>query len=164
MGDQGRPRDDEIEPTSLSASVENLLEEARILLPGTQTLFGFQLIVAFNQRFDRLSSLEQWLHLAATVLTVVAIALFMAPAVYHRQVEPESVSRRFLRLATAQLALGTIPFALAVCVEVYLMTQLVIGNQVTSIVLALALLGMICVVWYVVPRWSSPEAARTGGS
>jgi len=110
MGDErGRGRrDDEVQPTDLDTSASNLLEEARMLLPGTQTLFGFQLAVVFTGTFrDQLAAAEQYVHLVAMVLTAVAIALLMAPAAYHRQAEPESVSRRFVRLATGQLVWGS---------------------------------------------------------
>ena len=35
----------------LEKVVEHLEEEARMILPGIQALFGFQLIAVFNQRF-----------------------------------------------------------------------------------------------------------------
>lgn len=51
---------EEVERPPLGDTVRNILEEARMILPGVQTLFGFQLIVVFNQRFeDLLSSREQ---------------------------------------------------------------------------------------------------------
>ena len=37
---------------ALKDAVEQALEEARMVLPGIQALFGFQLIAVFNQRFD----------------------------------------------------------------------------------------------------------------
>lgn len=61
-----------------------------MILPGTQTLFGFQLIVVFNPCFqERLSPGEQYLHLLATMLVATATAMLIAPAAYHRRVEPE---------------------------------------------------------------------------
>ena len=43
---------DEQKTESLETEVEQILEEARMVLPGIQALFGFQLIAVFNQRFD----------------------------------------------------------------------------------------------------------------
>jgi hypothetical protein len=144
---------DEVQETGLDTSVSNLLGEARMLLPGTQTLFGFQLAVVFTQPFrDLLAPAEQGLHLLGMVLTGVSIALLMAPAAYHRQVEPESVSRRFVRLATRQLVWGTVPLAVALCIEVYLAASLITTRVVTSAAIALVLFGVFVVLWYVVPR------------
>ncbi len=153
--EHGRDRrdEDEVKQTDLDTSVSFLLEEARMLLPGTQTLFGFQLAVVFTQTFrDLLAPAEQHLHLVGMVLTAVAIALLMAPAAYHRQAEPESVSRRFVRLATRQLVWGAAPLAAALCIEVYLAASLITARQTTSAVIALALLGVFAVLWYAVPR------------
>jgi len=39
------------EDLPLSKAAQLLLEECRMVLPGIQALFGFQLIVVFNSRF-----------------------------------------------------------------------------------------------------------------
>ena len=147
------------ERASLDTAISNLLEETRIFIPGSQTLFGFQLIVVFNQSFqDRLSSTEQVLHLIATILTAIAIALLMAPAAYHRQVEPESVSRRFLLLATRLLTFGSGPIAVAICIELYLVGQVAVGRQWLSLVIAIALGMVFAWLWYVLPRRHRSES------
>ncbi len=160
-GDNSTHSDGEVEQTSLSTSVNNLLEEARIILPGAQTLFGFQLIVVFNQSFrDLLSTVEQYLHLTATALTVMAIALLMAPAAYHRQAEPSSVSHRFLRLATLQLTWGTVPLAAALCLDFYLVAQLISGSRRASLFLSLMLVTVIGTLWYLLPHLTRHENGR----
>ena len=141
------------ERTSLETSVENLLEETRILLPGTQTLFGFQLIAVFNDSFhDRLTSTERNLHLVAMLLTILAVALFMTPATYRRQVEQQSVSERFVRLVSVFLVLGTVPLAVAISIDAYLVAQVVTENGGLSLAMALGAMGVFVVLWYVVPH------------
>lgn len=153
------PSDNDRKETSLDTSVSNLLEETRILLPGTQTLFGFQLIVVFNGSFQsELSSTERALHLVATILTAVAIALLMGPAAYHRQAEPESISRRFLILSTRQLALGTVPLAISICFELYLVGQIAVGRQWLSLAIAVALGLVFAWLWYILPRRHQAES------
>ena len=64
------------EAISLDSAAGHLLEECRMVLPGIQALFGFQLIAVFNDGFSqKLSHGEQLLHLLAIVLVVVAIGL-----------------------------------------------------------------------------------------
>ena len=59
-----------------SEAVTHLLEECRMVLPGIQALFGFQLIAVFNSTFrERLSSTEQFFHLAAIGLVATAVAM-----------------------------------------------------------------------------------------
>jgi hypothetical protein len=77
--------------------VQFALDEARMILPGVQALFGFQLIAVFNQRFDDLlGTPERAIFLVALVLITAACALVMAPAAYHRQVERGQVSGHLL--------------------------------------------------------------------
>lgn len=150
------------ERQSLSESVKNILEEARMILPGTQTLFGFQLIVVFNPRFqERLSTGEQYLHLAATMLVATATAMLMAPAAYHRRVEPEEASRRFVVLASKLLAWSLVPLMLAITADFYLVALLVTGDSPVSLALASLLLVVFVGFWYILPWWASPRRPRS---
>src|SRR5262245_24295660 len=109
------------EKLPLARAAQYLLEECRTVLPGIQTLFGFKLISVFNQGFSqKLSETEQRLHLLATTLIAVAIILIMAPAAYHRQTDPEEVTRTFVRLASRLLLASMVPFALGICIDFYL--------------------------------------------
>lgn len=158
--DGGGPPVTEQESQSLSDSVSSILEEARMILPGTQTLFGFQLIVVFNQTFqDRLSSAERYLHLSATGLVVIATALLLAPAAYHRQVEPESISRYFVLLSTRLLSWSMVPLALAVCADFYLVATIVTHRWFVSLILAGGLLVVFVSLWFLLPR-RQPRADR----
>lgn len=47
------------EKESLSKVASHILEECRMVLPGIQALFGFQLIVVFNSRFWEALTSEQ---------------------------------------------------------------------------------------------------------
>src|SRR5512135_2940883 len=87
-----------------------LIEECRMILPGIQTLFGFQLIAVFNSTFsDKLSPLEQRLHLLSIALIGVAIVIIMTPAAYHRQTDPHAITQQFINLSTRLLLLSTAP-------------------------------------------------------
>ena len=61
------------EQISLTDQMRNILEEARMILPGIQALFGFQTIAVFNQRFEDLGPAMRTLHLAALALVVISI-------------------------------------------------------------------------------------------
>ena len=98
------------EELSLADATTNLLEECRMVLPGLQALFGFQLICEFSPGFaERLASTEQRLHLLALALVAIAGALVMAPAAYHRQTRPREASARFLVLGSRLLLWALVP-------------------------------------------------------
>src|SRR5438094_4063722 len=92
------------EELPLFQAAECLLDECRMVLPGIQALFGFQLIVVFNPGFDqKLNTVEQTLHLTAIALVAIAIAIIMTPAAYHRQTSPSEVTHDFIELSTRLL-------------------------------------------------------------
>ena len=151
--DEASPPRPEPQPQPLGETVGQILEEARMILPGVQTLFGFQLIVVFNQRFqDALSPTEQRMHLLAMALIALATGLLIAPATYHRRAEPESISRRFVRLSTRLLAWSTYPLLAGIVVDFYLVATLITANDAIGLLLA-ALLGVaLALLWLVLPR------------
>jgi len=56
---------EEASSAPLEREANRVIEEARMVLPGIQALFGFQLVAVFNNRFETaLSPSEQTLHLA----------------------------------------------------------------------------------------------------
>lgn len=147
------PTDDDPQPQSLGDTVRNVLEEARMMLPGVQTLFGFQLIVVFNPRFqDGLSSIEQDLHLLAMALIAVAGGLLMAPAAYHRRAEPESISRRFVRLSSRLLRWSTYPLLIGIVLDFYLVATFITADDTVGLLLASALGLVLALLWLVLPR------------
>src|SRR4029453_6595514 len=102
------------EEVSLNEAVTHLLEECRMVLPGIQALFGFQLISVFNSTFhEKLSSTEQFLHLAAIGLVALAVALVMAPAAFHRQTTPQAATQDFVKIASRLLLLSMFPLMLS---------------------------------------------------
>lgn len=137
----------------LSEAVTHLLEECRMVLPGIQTLFGFQLIAVFNSTFhERLNSTEQYFHLAAIGLVAIAVALVMAPAALHRHISPRAVTNDFLTIATRLLLMSMFPLMLSISLDFYLIARLILNNTLTSFVLSIALLILFTTLWFLFPR------------
>jgi len=140
------------EQLSLDSAVRHILEECRMVLPGIQALFGFQLIAVFNDGFaQKLSTVEQELHYISTVLTVIAIALVMTPAALHRQVDPLAASRRFIRCSTILLLLSMFPLAISICLEIYLIANVITGLFWLSFLSAIGLLFLFSSLWVILP-------------
>ena len=141
------------EKISLSGEAGHLLEECRMVLPGIQALFGFQLIAVFNQGFsERLSHGEQVLHLIAIALTVLSMALVMTPAALHRQAERNEVSERFIWLGSNLVLAGMVPLALAIGLDAYIVASLITKNDALAVVIAAALVTVFAALWFFLPR------------
>jgi Family of unknown function (DUF6328) len=140
-------------PESLDQEADHIIEEARMILPGIQALFGFQLIAVFSPRFaTALTPSEQCVHLAAISSVVVAIALIMTPAAYHRQAEPDTISRYFVELASGLLTLALLPLLLGIALDLFLISQVIVKNVAVSLAVALAAFGILLGLWYIFPR------------
>src|SRR5216684_1937656 len=151
------PPPEQHEALSLSAAARYLLEESRMVLPGIQALFGFQLIAVFSATFgERLSAGEQQLHLAATFLIAVAVAIIMAPAAYHRQAGPREVTETFVWLSTRLLLWSMWPLAVGVCLDFYLVSRVILHSAVAP-VLAGGLFAIFLGLWFLLPRIRDPR-------
>lgn len=148
----------EIEKPTRKDTVKFILEEARLVLPGIQALFGFQLIVVFNPGFEaKLQYPEQIIHLIAIGLTVVAIALLMAPAAYDRQTGPWTLSDHFVKLSTKFVAIGLIPLMLSMSLDLYLIVKAVTHSLCASACAATAALLFFTYFWFVLPLRDGQE-------
>lgn len=146
------------EEVKLDSAASHLLEECRMVLPGIQALFGFQLIAVFNQGFDeKLSPGEQQLHFLALYLVALAAALVMTPAAIHRQSQQRSVSERFIWLSSLLVLASMLPLALGLGLDVYLIGRIVFQAGGVALAFAGLLLAALFAMWMVVPR---REAAR----
>lgn len=134
-------------------SARGAIEEARMVLPGIQALFGFQLIAVFNNRFIEVAPYEQKLHLSAAVLVAIAIALIMTPAAYHRQAEPHSASEFFVRLTSFLITAAMAPLMVGLCIEVYILSDLILNDEGTSAAIASLLLLLFMALWFVLPKF-----------
>ena len=146
-------KSEKVEKIPLSEAVTHLLEECRMVLPGIQALFGFQLIVVFNPGFhERLSLTERGLHLTAIGLIVIAIALVMAPAAYHRQKDPQTISEQFVFIANRLLLYSMFPLMIALGLEFFLIARVITNHLWLSLILALVVESIFSTLWVLLPR------------
>jgi hypothetical protein len=163
-GDSHGPADDRSERLPLKDAVQFALDEARMILPGIQALFGFQLIAVFNERFE--SGLDMWqrsVHLVALVLVAAACALVMAPAAYHRQAEQGHVSRDMRRRASFFIGAGLVPLMLGICLDVYVVAELVTDHPGWSAAIGFVCFAMFAGLWFVYPWWRRRQHRRHHG-
>jgi hypothetical protein len=150
------------EKLSLEKEAQSVEGEARMVLPGIQAIFGFQLIAIFNQRFEELAAMERVLHLSSLVLVAVSTALIMAPAAYHRIAERGEVSKRFVDLASNLLAWAMAVLAAGIAVDFYIAARLAADSPAVGLVLAAGALLLFGWLWFIFPlrRRSARDTSR----
>jgi len=137
--------------TPLHAKIEQLLTEARVILPGAQALLGFQLIVMMTQAFDRLPPSVQAIHLAALLSLVCAVILLIAPAAIHRLAFEGRDDARLLGPGSLIITLALLPLAASVCCDVWVAVYKVTDNDSVSMMGALVTGVFLLALWFVLP-------------
>lgn len=143
--------------TPLSQKIEQALTEARVILPGAQALLGFQLAIVLTQAFERLPALSQGIHAASLGLVAVSVMLLMAPAAFHRIVFAGEASPDMYRIGSNLITAATVPLALGLVGDLYVVVAKIAGTATGAIGAAAAAL-LLGGLWYAVPI-----AARLGG-
>jgi hypothetical protein len=143
---------EEEQKLELKDQLKHILEEARMVLPGIQALFGFQLIAVLNEAFSKkLATSEQEAHLGAIALTVIAIGLAMAPAALHRISEPSKVSISLVKRCSSYLNWGLKTLGVAIVLDFYLVARVVLKNSGEAAIVAAAAFLFLTTVWVVLP-------------
>jgi hypothetical protein len=141
----------QVEPESLKDGMRNMLEEARMVIPGVQALFGFQTMAVFNQRFTDLPASGVAAYLAGLGMLALAIALLMAPASYHRIAERGQVSRRMINLSSRFISLGMIPLMLGLALDIYVVCLATLDDPRLGATVAVLALAVFAAFWFVYP-------------
>ena len=131
---------------SLRTKVKNALDEARILVLGTQVLLGFQYRAFFEPPFERLPAVNQQLELAGLLLLLASMGLVLAPAARHRLVERGEDTPALHRFTMNAVGLALVPFAAVLGLDMYqaAWTQ---GPRL-AVVLGLATLAVAVAFWF----------------
>lgn len=138
--------------------VENALNEARMLVLGAQVLVGFQLRSIFEPGFDKLPLPSQLLKMVGLGLMLVAVALIISPAAYHRLVEQGEDTQEIHRYTSKLMTWALLPFSLGLGIDFYVATQKVIGWKVG---VAAGLFGTLLAAsfWYLLEFYMRRERA-----
>jgi hypothetical protein len=154
IGEQGkRTMSAESGPTPLSTRIEQMLTEARVIIPGCQALLGFQFIAMLTHAFDELPMDAKILHAAGLCCVTIATILLMTPAALHRQSFGGDDSERFLRLGSAFVIAASLPLALGIAADVYVVFLKITHSTAITLAAALALLLAMLLLWYLYPIW-----------
>jgi hypothetical protein len=140
-------------PTPLSTKIEQMLTEARVIIPGCQALLGFQLIAMLTHAFDELPFDAKVMHAAGLCCVTLATILLMTPAALHREAFGGDDSESFLRLGSGFIIAASLPLALGIAADVYVVFLKVTHSSAITISAALTLLLVMLLFWYLYPLW-----------
>lgn len=145
---EGSMEDEDEGGASLKDKVNQVLTEARVVLPGAQALLGFQFISFLMTGFEKLEETAKYVHVASLCLMGLSVVLLMTPAAYHRIVEEGENTERFHKTASRLLVAAMIPLALGICGDFFIIVQKVTKSSATGILSALLMLALFYGLWF----------------
>jgi Family of unknown function (DUF6328) len=156
------------EAAPLHARIEQMLTEARVILPGAQALLGFQLIIVLTGAFERLPEASRLLHGAALLCVASAVVLLITPAALHRIVWAGEDSEAMLRTGGWVTVSALVPLALGLTGDAYVVFTRIFGTPAFGGTAAAAVASGLIGLWFAWPMAARrsrgvPDAANGAG-
>ena len=89
-------------PAQPDEDLSDLLNEIRLLLPGTLLLVAFLIALPFNPGYTRVSQFDNAVYVALFLCAILSLLLFAAPAAQHRLMSPLRDRAAFKRSVNRQ--------------------------------------------------------------
>ena len=130
-----------------------------------QVVLGFQFRAVWEHGFGRLGPASRMGHVAALGLLLAAFAIAVSPAAFHRLAARGEDHPRVLRFASRAMTAAMLPFALALAINLGVVSRLLV-SRISAFGIA-AIAGLLALAWwYIVPllqrQPAKPERAEQG--
>jgi len=145
--DNGR---DETTLERLDRNTIELLNELRVASTGIQVMFGFLLIVPFNNGFRRVSSFEKTVYFITLCCVAIASVVLMTPSVHHRLLFRRREKAYLVDTANRLAIVSMVFIGLGFTGILVLLSDFVLGGAAPLIVGVVAAAG-IGILWFAVP-------------
>ena len=147
-----RAVDEEQAEAEVDRQLDELVQELRLVLPGTTVLFAFLLSVPFSNRFSDLSTLDRIVFFVAFLSSALALIFLLAEAGYHRLRGKPYDKHVMVRTASRQAVVGMSLLGLSLVACVVLVADFVYGSVIAAAVAIPLGVGAIA-VWFGIPLW-----------
>jgi uncharacterized protein DUF6328 len=145
--EDSRP-EEPMETTELNDKIRHVLTEARVVLPGTQALLGFQFAGVLQSGFESLPWSSKVVHLAVRVALGASVIFLMLPAAYHRIAERGEISERLHRFSGRCLLLAMGTLAIAIAGDTFIVVRKATTSTAAASVIAAGWLAFACATWF----------------
>jgi hypothetical protein len=139
------------EPTPLHGRIDQMLTEARVILPGAQALLGFQLVIVLTNTFEKLPSASRSVHGFSLLAVALAVVLLITPAALHRIVWAGEESEALLAIGGRLTAIALLPLAFGMTGDAYVVLDRIIGVPGVAALAAGIILLFLLGCWFVWP-------------
>lgn len=133
---------------SIEDRIKNILEEIRIVLPGTETLLGFQLAAVFSGTFGKLPHHLQYLYLANLGLITLSVIFLISPVAYDRIVDNERELSRLYKFSTLMIRLALVCLSLGLSGSLFIVVYIISQSLYLSGIFSGILFTLSICLWF----------------
>ena len=141
---------DETELERSDRNLVELLQEVRVVQTGVQILFGFLLTIAFQPKFEKLSSFQKDIYLGTLVAAATTLIMLTAPSSWHRILFRRGDKEHLVTIANRFTVIGLASMGLTMIGVVLLLSDLAFPPALTAIITTAAVVAC-SILWYVLP-------------
>ena len=139
--------------TPLKSKIEQLLTEARVIIPGGQALLGFQLIATLTSAFSELPWIFKYVHAAGLCAVAFSVVLLMTPAAVHRIGFRGEDDPAFFRIGSQLVIAASVPLAIGIAADVAVVFFKVTESTMTASIAGTTALCALLAFWLAYPAW-----------
>lgn len=139
--------------TPLHEKIDQMLTEARVILPGAQALLGFQFIVTMAKAFEKLPAAEQAIHFAALAAVALAAMLLLTPAAVHRLAFAGRDAKRFHDIGSGLVTAALAPLAIGIAADFHVAVMKMTGDTTLAATGAALAALLLATLWFAVPLY-----------
>jgi hypothetical protein len=137
-----------LDDIDITERIQHLLDEIRIVLPGTEVLFGFLLVAVFSESFDSLEPFLKYMHLASLGSVAITTIMLIDPSAYDRIAEQRENIQGFYTFTTQIVLLALIFLALGLSGIVFVVVFKAINSYSIASLFSGAVLILSYTIWF----------------
>ena len=139
--------------TPLKTKIEQMLTEARVIIPGGQALLGFQLVATLTKAFNELPALFKYVHCVGLCAVALSVVLLMTPAAVHRLAFEGEDDSEFFKIGSRLVIAASMPLAVGISSDVAVVFFKTTENTAVALGAGAAALVALLGFWLAYPLW-----------
>jgi hypothetical protein len=160
MRDRRKQMPEKQNETPLETKIEQMLIEARVIIPGAQALLGFQLIATLTKAFGELPVMFKYVHCAGLCAVALSVVLLMTPAAVHRIGFDGEDDPAFFKIGSSLVIAGAIPLAVGIAADVAVVFFKATESTDVAVAAGAGALALLLVFWLAYPVWRRSYGIR----
>jgi hypothetical protein len=137
--------------TALKTKIEQLLTEARVIIPGGQALLGFQFVATLTKSFSALPNWVQGVHAAGLLAVALSVLIVMTPATLHRMAFHGEDDPDFYRIASELVTAAALPLAAGIAADILVVFFKISSSAMMAGIASTTTFVTLIGAWYAFP-------------